>query len=162
MSTFAMVLDDVLRKTKDESVNLQGMHLYNALASVGRLAILCGPDEEKASWFLASNGFTQHAALIPEKPASAPTKEGRRLYQVTELRAQQARLEFVVEPDPDIATALFREGIPVLVYLHPQYTQPAFRPDYRSVAKPWDNLIDEVDYQIKMRAEEAAKEWEQL
>lgn len=162
MSTFVMVLDGVLRKTKDESINVQGLHLYNALVSQGRLSIFCGENEERAAWFLNSNGLNKHASLIAEKPESAPTKVGRRMQQIIDLRAQQAHIEFVIEPDPEIAAEIFRQGIPVMTYLHPQYTHPSFRPDYRSVAKPWENLTSEVDYQIKMKAEESAKEWEQL
>lgn len=157
-----MVLDGVLRKHKDESINVQGLHLYNSLSTQGRLSIFCGEDEERAAWFLNSNGLTKHASLIAEKPESAPDKVGRRMQQIIDLRAQKAHIEFVIEPDPEIAAEIFKAGIPTMVYLHPQYTHPSFRPDYTSVAKPWENLTKEVDYQLEMRAEQAAKVWEQL
>lgn len=151
-STYVITLDGVLRHSRTEAINLQGMNLYRALATTGRLAILCGPDEERADWFLRTNGLRQHAYLIPESLDASPTIAGRRMAQITRLRAQQCHIEFVVEPDPDVAAELLRAGIPTLVYLHPQYSQPSFRPDYKGVAKPWENLVTEVDYQIGMRA----------
>lgn len=151
-STFVMVLDHVLRRPATQAVNVQGMQLYNALTGIGRLAILCGEDEERASYFLKTNGFNQHAYLIPEKPDSADTPAGRRLAQITELRAMQAHIEFVIEPDPALAVEIFRQGIPVLPYLHPQYTQPSFRPDYSSTATPWENLTKELEFQLSLKA----------
>lgn len=151
-STFVMVLDNVLRKPSTEAINIQGLHLYNAFVSIGRLAILCGEDEERAQWFLRTNGLTKHVHLVPEDPMNSMTKFGRRFAQITYLRTQQCFIEFVVEPDPEIATELFRGGIPVLSYLHPKYTQPSFRPDYESAARPWEDLTQEVRYQEEMRA----------
>lgn len=156
-STFVMTLDGVLR-TGTDAVNTQGRALYEALASTGRLAILGGPNFERDEWFLASNNLTKHAYHIDEPVDSAPTVAGRRLGQITSLRSQGCYIQFVVEPDPEVAAALFARGIPVLFYLHPQYSTPSFRPDYESVAKPWENLVKQVDYQMAMRAQAALNE----
>lgn len=153
--TFVLVLDDVLRKPGTEAVIKQGSVLYEALSNTGRLAILCGEDEARADWFLRTNGFVKHAYLIPEDPTSSPTPEGRRMAQIGDLRSRSAHVEFVVEPDPRIAAEIFQNGIPVMAYLHPKYTQPAFRPDYKSAAVPWDDLVSQVDYQIEMKAKNA-------
>lgn len=154
-STYVMVLDHVLRKPGTNAVISQGQGLYAALSTTGRLAILCGTDVDKADWFLRTNGFTKHAYLIPEDGTVSPTNGGRRMAQIRQLRGVQAHIEFVIEPDPEIALDLYRNGIPVLAYLHPQFTQPAFRPDYKSTATPWDDLRKEVEYQIDMRAKTA-------
>lgn len=151
-STYVIVLDDVLRKPSTNGVIRQGSALYESLSNTGRLAILCGEDEDKADWFLRTNGFVRHAYLLAEDPTSAPTPEGRRMAQIGDLRSRSAQIEFVVEPNPAIAAEIFKNGIPVLAYLHPQYSQPAFRPDYKSTAKPWDDLVSQVDYQIEMKA----------
>jgi hypothetical protein len=149
-STFVITLDGVLRNST-QVVNLQGIRLYRALASTGRLAILGGLDEARDKHFLAANALTQHAYLVPESLDAAPTISGRRMAQITFLRRMQCHIDCVVEPDPDVAAELFRNGISVLSYLHPQYTQPSFRPDYKNEATPWNNLVQEVDYQLAMR-----------
>lgn len=153
--TFVIVLDGVLRKPANNAVIEQGSNLYAALAETGRLAILCGEDREKADWFLRTNGFTKHVYLIPEDHTASPTISGRRMAQIRQLRGTQAHIQFVVEPDPRIAADLFKESVPVMAYLHPVYTQPAFRPDYKSTATPWDDLIREVEYQIETKAANA-------
>lgn len=151
--TVAMVLDGVLRKDRSTGTIIrQGLLLYQSLAAMGSLVIFCGADKDRADWFLRSNGLSQHSMLIPENLHASPTPEGRRMSQVRRVRATGATLEFVVEPNPEIATELFREGIPVLAYLHPTYTLPAFRPDYRSTATPWETLTEEVNYQLEMRS----------
>lgn len=155
-SAFVMTLDGVLRT--GQSVNNQGRSLYTALASTGRLAILGGPDETSDEWFLASNGLNQHAYLIPEAKDSASTVAGRRMAQIVALRSQGCFIEFVVEPDPNVAAFLFARSVMVLVYLHPQFSLPSFRPDYENVAKPWNNLVRQVDYQMAMRAQAALNE----
>lgn len=155
-STFVMTLDGVLRT--GQSVHNQGRALYTALSSTGRLAVLGGPDETTDEWFLASNGMTQHAYLIAETKDSATTIAGRRMAQVAYLRSQGCSIEFVVEPDPDVAAYLLAHAVPVLVYLHPQFSTPSFRPDYENVAKPWNNLVKQVDYQMAMRAQAALNE----
>lgn len=150
--TYVIVLDGVLSHGRTGALNTQGMHLYASLASTGRLAILCGQDYEKADYFLKSNGLKQHAYLIPEDPMDAPDDAGRRMGQIGKLRAQSCNVEFVVEPNPAVAARLFDSGIPTLLYLHPLYSNPAFRPDYENKAKPWDDLVNHVDYQTDLRA----------
>lgn len=152
-ATFVMTLDGVLRT--GQSVHNQGRSLYTALSSTGRLAVLGGTDETFDEWFLASNGLMKHAYLVPETKDSASTIAGRRMAQVAYLRSQGCFIEFVVEPDPDVAAFLLSGGVPVLVYLHPQFANPSFRPDYENVAKPWNNLVKQVDYQMAMRAQAA-------
>jgi hypothetical protein len=153
--TYVLVLDGVLRKASNNGVIEQGQNLYWALAETGRLALLCGPDLEKADWFLRTNGLTKHVHLIPEDMTASPTPEGRRIQQIRQLRSKQVHIQFVVEPDPRIARALYNESIPVMAYLHPVFSQPAFRPDYKSEATPWDDLIKDVEYAIDSKAANA-------
>jgi hypothetical protein len=154
-ATYVLVVDGVLRKPGTNAVIEQGQALYWALAATGRLVLLCGEDEKKVDWFLRTNGFNKHVHLIPEDPTASPTLEGRRLQQIRQIRGTQANVQFVIEPDPRVALHLFNESIPVLAYLHPVFMQPAFRPGYKSVATPWEDLISEVEYQIDAKAANA-------
>lgn len=153
--TYVLVVDGVLRKPATNAVIESGRALYWSLVETGRLALLCGEDRDKVDWFLRTNAFNKHVHLIPEDPTSSPTPSGRRLQQIRELRRAQSNITFVVEPNPAIALDLYKESVPVMVYLHPVYTQPAFRPGYKSVAKPWEDLISEVEFQIEQKAANA-------
>lgn len=160
-STFVVTLDGIIRKTGTAAaLNPGGLALYRALATTGRLAILCGTDPENAEWFLRTNGLASHAYVVPESVEAAPTIAGRRRAQISFLRSQGSHIEFVIDPDPEVIAALHEDGVPGLLYLHPQFSQPSFRPDYESVAKPWDVLVEKVDYQIRMKAEQVRPEEE--
>lgn len=156
-STVAITVDGVLRHPRTRAANLQGMLLYNALATTNRLALLTSTDED-TDWFLKFNGLTEHAFVMPEVLSDGPTSADRRIAQVGRLRQQGCAVESVIDPDPEVAAALYENGIPVMLYLHPQYTQPSFRPDYKSVAKPWDSLVSAVDYQIQLRTNTVEKD----
>lgn len=158
--TFAIVMDGVLRKPNTEALNNHGWFLYDALSRLGRVAVLCGADRERAEWFLKSNGLKVHAHLIAEDPVKAPDKIQRRRDQLIELRTKAA-VEFVVESDPEIAASLLKDGVTTLLYVSPTYTQPSFRPDYNSTARPWDVMVAEVEYQRAMRALQPVDEEEQ-
>jgi len=152
LSTFAITIDGVLRKQLDQTINQDGLFLYEALSYVGRVALLGSDRPDVDDRFCRINGLNRHFEIIPEAIESASTAAGRRIQQVRSMR--QEGLQFVVEPDPEIALEMFRNGMTVLPYLHPRYTQPSFRPDYSSRAQPWETLISEVDYQIDMKAKQ--------
>lgn len=147
-----MVIDGVLRKASTDAVIEQGKSLYWSLAETGRLVLLGSEDVNRTDWFLRVNGFNKHVLMIPEDVTLAPTKTGRRVAQINALRRTQAAVHFVIEPDPEIARDLFNMAVPVLCYLHPTYTQPSFRPGYTSEAKPWADLVADVEYQVAQKA----------
>jgi hypothetical protein len=60
-------------------------------------------------------------------------------------------IDLVVEPDPEIAAALLRNGITVVPLLVPQFARPEFRPDWDGSAVPWDTLVNEIDAQRSLR-----------
>lgn len=157
-STFVITVNGVLRHPRTKALNLQGMHLYRALATTGRLALLGDEDQDGTEWFLRTNGLREHAYLITEEATDGPTPASRRLVQVARLRSKGYAIEAVIEPDPEVSAALLDAGIPVLTYLHPQYSTPSFRPDFDRTARPWDHLVSTVDYQIELRANDIVKD----
>lgn len=148
---YVITLPGVLQKT-NEAPNPQGIALYRSLAATGRVAVLCGPDVSKAEWFLATNALSDHVNLVPESVESHPTIAGRRRAQIASLRAQGTHIEFVVDPDPEVVAGLHEDGLAALLYLHPQFSQPSFRPDFKSTATPWSEMVAVVDYQMKIKA----------
>lgn len=149
--TYVLTLHGVLQQPNG-APNPQGLSLYRALASVGRLVVLGGLDRAKDEWFLATHDLRDHVNFVPESIEKHPTELGRRRAQIGTLRAQGSHIELVVEPDPEIVAALHEDGLPTLLYLHPRFTQPAFRPDYKSEATPWNQLVQTVNYQEALKA----------
>lgn len=53
-------------------------------------------------------------------------------------------------------------GIGVLNYLHPNYSNPRFRPDYQDTVTPWSELVGEVERQRALREEDQRPQLEIL
>lgn len=151
--TYAITLHGVLQQ-HNGAPNRQGIDLYQALAGIGRVVVLGGPEQAKDEYFLASNGLGLHVSYVPEDWSHSNDQGAIRIKQVNDIRAAGTPIDLVVEPDPQIAARIFDVSVPVLLYLHPRFSEPSFRPDFKSVAKPWDEMVKVVDYQIQMKAKQ--------
>lgn len=149
--TYVLTLHGVIQQANG-APNPQGLALYRAFTSLGRVAVLGGLNRERDEWFLATHGLTEHPEFVSESVEKSPTELGRRMAQIGALRAQGTVVDLVVEPDPEIVAAMHEQGLATLLYLHPKFTQPAFRPDFESVAKPWSTLVETVQYQERLKA----------
>lgn len=149
----------MLRKELDaEAQDRGGALLYASLIDTFRVVVLGTEDRVKDEHFLTVNGFLRYTLLDPLRPEDGITEHERKFAQANRLRRDGFNFEFVVTPDPDVATFLFRTGIPSLLYLHPTFSAESFRPDYQGGIRPWSALVDEVEYQRTVRAEQAKKE----
>jgi hypothetical protein len=156
-----IVLDGVMRKHDQVGLNPGGMMLYRALEDYTRVAILATGDPDRLEHFLKVNKIYDHALLDVTVDSDAPTPAGRRLAQVQRLR-RSGYVEFVVEPDPAIAAALVAAGVPTLLFAHPQFAIPTWRPDFDGTVRPWDDLVTELDRQQELRADEDLRDKETL
>lgn len=155
MRTVAIALDGVLRKPLDvEAQDFGASLLYQGLVQGFRVVILGGYDTEKDEHFLAINGLGRYVRIEPLRETDAPDHAGRVRAQIRRLRAEGFRFEFVVLPDPALATDVYKMGIPVLMYLHPHYSTESFRPDFEPGIRPWQELLEEVEFQRAMAAKQ--------
>ena len=159
------VLDGVLRRLTDQNaLNPNGRILFEGLKEYGRITFLADGyprDREQAEHFLKLNRVTGHVGLDVSVPSDGADSVARRLAQINRLR-RNGPINLVVEPDPRVAAALLAGGIPALLYLHPQYTVPSWRPDYTGSLRRWDDLVAETDRQVSLRADEDLKDKETL
>lgn len=150
-------LDGVLRKLTDPSaVNTNGLTLYHSLLGHGRIVILGDGfprDHEEIDHFLKLQRVTGFVGIDVSVPSDGIDSVDRRLAQVARMR-RNGSISFMVEPDPRIAARLLQAGLPTLLYLHPQYTVPSWRPDYEGRLRRWDDLVTETDRQVSLRADE--------
>lgn len=155
MRTVAIALDGVLRKPLDvEAQDFGASLLYGALRDVFRVVVLGTDDPVKDEHFLTINGLVKYVKIEPVRPEDGKDIATQKRAQIKRLRAEGFRFEFVIVPDPDLATDLYRIGIPVLLYLHPTYSAESFRPDYEGGLRPWNELEAEVEFQRMARAEQ--------
>jgi len=147
----AITLDGVLRSMTNGGSLRSGILLYKALESFAALAIIAdGDTEEKATYWLHQNGLDKHSYLVVAKTADPLDPGERRVVQITRLK-ESSSVDFLIDPDPTVAQAVMASGTPVMLSLHPIYARPEFRPDYKSVAKPWDTLVKDITLQQELR-----------
>jgi hypothetical protein len=160
-----IVLDGVMRRITDSNaLNPNGLLLFEGLKQFGRVTFLAdgfARDRPAIEHFLKINRITDYVDIDITVLSDGADIVARRLAQINRLR-RNGPINFVVEPNPKAAAALLAEGIPALLYLHPQYTVPSWRPDYTGNLRRWDDLVAETDRQVSLRAEEDLKEKETL
>lgn len=165
MSQIGFVLDGVLRRITDhQSLDPNGRLLFEGMKNLGRITFLADGFTRERKFiehFLKFHRITEYINIDISLPSDGADTVARRMTQVNRLR-RTGPVDFVVEPDPRIAAALLADGIPTLLYLHPQYTVPSWRPDYTGNLRRWDDLVAETERQENLRADEDLKEKETL
>lgn len=151
-ATAVIVVEGVLRQQVGDGTIPSGIRLYSGLSQIMKVALISDDDEESVKRWLRLNGLKDHPQLVARAPMDHPDATVKRLKQLGVLRSFGCNIEFVVEPDPAVATVLLEHGFPVFAALHPQYSRPEFRPDFEGTVVPWDSLVAEVDRQREQRA----------
>lgn len=148
MSIAVIVVEGVLRQESGDGVVPQGELLYHALAQGNKVALVSNSlSEEKVAYWLRINGFRDHEYLFSARVDDPFEVGGTRLRQVKSVSATQNSVDLVIEPDPEIAARLMHEGVPTLLFMHPRYSRPEFRPDFEEKLTPWDALVEEIETQ---------------
>lgn len=165
MTQIGFVVDGVARRMNDmASNNPNGLALLTTLIPIGRVTLLAdGYDRDRLvlEHFLKFHRITGYVGIDVSVLSDGASTVDRRLAQLNRMR-RNGPVDFFVEPDPKIAAALIAQGVPTLLYLHPQYTVPSWRPDYGGTPRRWDDLLAETERQVSLRAEEDLREKEQL
>ncbi len=162
-ATVAIVIDGVLSREVGEGVIPQGQRLYWGLMESYRVALITDrTDVEPVKHWLLVNGFNKHPYLMPSQVTDPEDPGERRMRQISRLRQAGCNVELVIEPDPKVAAHVMASGVGVLNYLHPNYSSPRFRPDYHETVTPWSALVDEVERQRALHAEDKRPNMEVL
>lgn len=148
----AIVVEGILKHPSDNSVIIPGLLMYKSFVKDHRVSLIFDSNnKEKIQYWLIMNGLTEHVGEIYWEDHDPDDKEKRRLAQVARLKTG-GMLAMVYEADMDAARALLNAGVPTMLFLHPQYAHPEFRPGYTSEATPWDDLVAEKTRQQEARA----------
>lgn len=155
MRAIAIALDGVLRKPLDvEAQDFGASMLFASLVEHFRVVVLGTDSPEKDEHFLAVNGLVRYVKIEPTRPEDGLEVADQKRAQIERLRAEGFTFEFVVVPDPGLATQLYADGIPVLLYLHPTFSARSFRPDHQGGLRPWSDLAAEVEFQLTEKAKQ--------
>jgi len=144
-----MFVDDVLRSDTGSPI-YQGLALYKMFNEDVRVILLCDDKARTNRWLLEHkiNKFDDLVDLNVPGVLDDPDIE-----QVKYVRSQ-GKVELVVTGNTDLAKKLLEIGLDTLLFLHPTYLRPEFRPDGRQGMKSWAAIEDELDKQIEMIKED--------
>lgn len=148
----AIVVDGILKHPGDVSSIIPGIMLYKSLVKDHRVSLIFDSGaKEKIQYWLIMNSLTDHTREVYWEDYDSHDTAERRMAQISRLR-KDGPLSLVYESDAEAAAALFKDGVPSMLFLHPSYTHPDFRPDSNRELTPWNVLVQEQVRQREARA----------
>lgn len=148
----AIVVNGILRQPNDSSVIIPGLLIYKSLVKDHRVSLIIdSAAKEKVQYWLLMNSLIDHVNEVYWDETDPEDSGERRLRQIGRLR-KQGPIGLVYEADTIAATKLLQAQIPTMLFLHPQYTHPDFRPGVRDEPTPWNDLLGEKIRQQEARA----------
>lgn len=148
MSTSLILIEGVMRKEMGQPIP-EGMMLYRALVSAGRVILLstAATEADRAGTqdWLELNGCTGHDSV-------AWGDTGPRVPLANMYRREGYDVGLVVDPDPETAMKLIAAGFTTLLFVHAQFSRPEFRPDNPKGIRPWTEITDQVAAAARAKA----------
>jgi len=137
--------------TDNKSPNRTGVLLYYWLIPHNRVAIFTSWDKKEAEHWLLTNGIIDYAELIDSSYALLGEDLSQR--QITVARSRQP-VELLLTADPTLGAWAFDNGIPSLVFAHPESIAIPHRPGM----KAWGAIEESIDKRNIQRSLDAQKE----
>lgn len=144
-----LFIDGVLRSQTKVPI-YEGIALYKSLNVNGTVMLACDDQEEALRW-CTEHKLTDVDGFISN--ATVGEYEDKDFLKIQHQQASGA-LHFVVLSNVDLATKCLQNGIKTLLWLHPVYMSPKFRPDGGYGRKSWGELVGELDKQVDMQLED--------
>ena len=144
-----MFVDDVLRSSTGSPI-YQGLALYRMFNEDVRVILLTDDREKTHRWLLEHRINTFDDLVDRNVPGILNDPD---LEQFKYCRSQ-GKVELVVTGNVELAKRLLEIGLDTLLFLHPTYLRPEFRPDGRQGMKAWADIENEIDKQIEMIKED--------
>ena len=145
-----MFVDGVMRHEHTNSPIYSGMALYRMFAEDMRVVLLCKDKELTGRWLL-EHKINSLDELFDN---SVPGVVGNPDLEMVKYVRSQGKVEQVVTANVEVAKDLLEQGLDVLLFLHPNYLRPEFRPDGRKGIKMWADIEQEIDKQLEMFKED--------
>ena len=144
-----MFVDGVLRSDMGSPI-YQGLALYRMFNEDVRVVLLCD-DRAKTNRWLLEHKINKLDDLIDH---TAPGVIDDPDFEQVKYVRSQGKVELIVTADTDLAKKLLEIGLDTLLFLHPTYLRPEFRPDGRQGQRSWAAIEEELDKQLEMYKED--------
>ena len=144
-----MFVDGILRSDMGAPI-YQGLALYRMFNEDVRVVLLCD-DRAKTNRWLLEHKINKLDDLIDY---SVPGVIDDPEFEQVKYVRSQGKVELIVTADTELAKKLLEIGLDTLLFLHPTYLRPEFRPDGRQGQRSWAAIEEELDKQIEMYKED--------
>jgi len=150
MSIEGVLASEVSTSISTASPIRSGIALYHALKTGFRIALSSSnEDRDLVQHWLTVHSLSDHPVLLTRTPrdsdcSNAEVRE-RHLYA---LRGLSEDVGLLVTPSPAVAARSLFHGIPTMLFSHPTYMRPEFRPDAAPAVREWSQIEAEVDRQV--------------
>jgi diphthamide synthase (EF-2-diphthine--ammonia ligase) len=153
--TVAIQVEGVLRKTVTQAPLDQGKRLYHALAVEYNLVLVTEDlDREQMKTWLAMEGYSKHAHVVFGDSVMNYDKSWWLAVAKTLKLSFGYDIEYIVQPDPVEAATLVKHGYNSMLLTNAAYALPEWRPDAWGKVQPWNEIVEEVITQKRLRAED--------
>lgn len=131
-----------------------GMDLIASFNGIYNIAVVTAEDDPKVvQRWLTDHGLRQHYSYLVERKVTMPEEPAQRfLAQCRLLRSQGFAIGMVVVSDPAMAAAAHAEGYTCLLFTHPQYARPEWRPDDDRGMRAWADIEEDMATQARLKA----------
>lgn len=136
-------LDGVLRHQLNKQPLTEGVALYRSFKE--KYTVVVVGNEKKAS---TEHWLRSHKVDFDDILENSETKHGKDSFAQCQHLRTKGHIEFVITADTVLAKQLLESGYNVLMFLHPIYLRPEFRPDAPEGVKPWAEIEKEYDRQL--------------
>ncbi|MGD6750271.1 hypothetical protein [Streptomyces sp. BH105] len=150
-------IEGVLKRPDSDAVIPAGQLLYHGLAETNVVHLATDHDTFNASkavtdHWLRRNGLTKHIRVI--KPQ---TSDHYGLLGGIQALRPDLHVDLVVVADPQTAADLLDAGYTTVLFTHPRYSRPQWKPDYHGEPRAWDELVAEIDQQDQHYAQDTRR-----
>lgn len=142
MITVLMNVEGVLADTRSDSIVtndriMEGLYLWQALKEHNQMLFYTtGKQPDRVRFWLQRESFGDPEALFELTGTIGEL--------ITDVRFKQYDLRMLISADPVHILGAYESGVQGLLFVHPSYGRPEFRPDYANEPRPWDSLVENV------------------
>lgn len=145
MSIALLAIDGVLRDAGGLPLR-DGVVLYESLCLSYRV-VLASSNPERDDLWLRAEGLRSHQEVVGIPPAFLRGTTGLRRAQAEALLGSGGAVSLVVDADPQVVLEATERGLVSVLYVHPKFSRPEWRPDRDQTPRPWDDLVAEIERQ---------------
>jgi hypothetical protein len=119
-----------------------GEQIFRSLVPQNRMVLSTTKTKADAERHVALRGLTDWAN-IRSAEESLPGVD--LLWRHIELERQSGALDMVITADPKMVERCLQESVPAMLFAHPVYMVPEFRPDSEFSLRSWDDMVQEIE-----------------